>query len=289
MFFSDYHKSFTDSEQVSLPIFSEWQVCFCVFSPSICVNSLNLRRFGSNSFSFLLAGVALLASPAVRAEDSADACELVRWVLRDERGLKDIPFPDVVLAATGKKVIPVDPKNDAAWLERIGRALDRTLHALNEPEGKIHDTARVNEASRHVEDRLLLELNSEPGWKCTIPKNAGGEDQRSGYPDLRLTMENGKVVYLDPKLYDSPTSTLRTFYYEPKTSTNKIRDDARHLLVAIRHTGKSGNDLRLTSWELVDVSKIRVRLKAEFQASNSDMYRPENIVWRASRAMGNAE
>jgi len=182
------------------------------------------------------------------------------------------------MAATGKKVIPIDPENDAMWLGRIGRALDRTLSALNEPGGEIHGTARVNEASRHIEDRLLLELNSEPGWKCSIPKNADGEDQRTGYPDLRLTMEDGGVVYLDPKLYDSPASTLRTFYYEPKTSTNKIRDDARHLLVAIRHSGSSGSDLRLLSWKLVDVSKIPVSLKAEFQASNRDMYRPENIV-----------
>ena len=136
----------------------------------------------------------------------------------------------------------------------------------------------MNEASRHVEDRLLAELNKETGWKCSIPKNADGEDQRSGYPDLRLVMEDGGIVYLDPKLYDSPESTLRTFYYEPKTSTNKIRDDARHLLVAIRHSGKSGSDLRLISWKLVDVSKIQVRLKAEFQASNNDMYRAENIV-----------
>jgi len=239
----------------------------------------SLLNGGCNSFRpFLLAGVVALISPAVHAADPAEAGALIHRVLADGQDLSGIPFPDVVLAATGKKVIPVDPKNDAAWLGRIGRALDRTLHALNEPDGKIHDTSRVNEASRHVEDRRLLELNSEPGWKCTIPKNASGEDQRSGYPDLRLAMEKGAVVYLDPKLYDSPTSTLRTFYYEPKTSTNKIRDDARHLLVAIRHTGKSGNDLRLTSWELVDVSKIRVRLKAEFQASNSDMYRPENVV-----------
>lgn len=239
----------------------------CGFAPS--------RDIAVFWFVCLLSG---WVSPSVRAADSADACELVRWVLKDEQDLKGIPFPDVVLAATGKKVIPVDPEKDAVWLARIGRALDRTLNALNEPDGKIHDTARVNEASRHVEDRLLAELNNEPGWKCSIPKNANGEDQRSGYPDLRLTMENGEVVYLDPKLYDSPTSTLRTFYYEPKTSTNKIRDDARHLLVAIRHSGKSGNDLRLLSWKLVDVSKIPVRLKAEFQASNSDMYRKENIV-----------
>ena len=113
-----------------------------------------------------------------------------------------------------------------------------------------------------------------------VPRTAAGEEQRSGYPDLRLVLENGDVVYLDPKLYetDSRNSTLRTFYYEPKTSTNKVHDDARHLLVAIPHNGKTGANLHLLGWELVDVSRICVRLKAEFQASNHDMYQKDNVV-----------
>ena len=96
-------------------------------------------------------------------------------------------------------------------------------------------------------------------------------------------MENGDIVYLDPKLFseDSRASSLRTFYYEPRTATNKIRDDARHLLVGIRHNQKPGPDLRLVAWELVDVSRLRVELKAEFQAANREMYRPENIVGRS--------
>jgi len=106
-----------------------------------------------NSFrlSPLLAGLVLLLSPSGRAADSSDACELVRWVLRDERELKGIPFPDVVLAATRKKVIPIDLEKDAAWLARIGHALDRTLGTLNEPDGKIHDTERWRGKRRQIE------------------------------------------------------------------------------------------------------------------------------------------
>ena len=212
--------------------------------------------------------------------DSKDTADLISWLLEDGRDMKEIPFSEVLTATTGKKIIPVDPAADKAWLGRLGKVLDQMLADLNDPSQGIHKAGRINEASRFIEDQLRLELNQQPGWKCMVPQKATGGEQRSGYPDLRLVLENGDVVYLDPKLYEdgSRNSTLRTFYYEPKTTTGKIHDDARHLLVAIRHNGKTGADLRLLGWELVDVSRIRVRLKAEFQASNHDMYHKDNVV-----------
>ena len=35
---------------------------------------------------------------------------------------------------------------------------------------------------------------------------------------------------------------------------------------------------KFTRWDLVDLSRFTVKLKAEFQGSNRDMYRPEAIV-----------
>jgi hypothetical protein len=213
-------------------------------------------------------------------EQSADTGTLISWLLQGGRDMKEIPFPVVLAATTGKNIIPIEPESDRAWLDRLGKVLDRVLGELNDPSHGIHRAGRINEASRFIEDQLRQELNQEKGWKCMIPFTTSGEEQRSGYPDLRLVLENGNVVYLDPKLFeeDSRNSTLRTFYFEPKTSTNKVQDDARHLLVAFRHNGKSSADLQLLGWELVDVSRICVRLKAEFQASNLDMYRKDNVV-----------
>lgn len=227
----------------------------------------------------LLIGL-FLGLPGRLPAESSDTTELISWLLKEGRDLKEVPFSQVLTATTGKKIIPVDPASDRPWLDRLGKNLDEVLAALNDPSQGIHKAGRINEASRFIEDRLLVELNREPGWNCAIPRTGAGEEQRSGYPDLRLTMENGEVVFLDPKLYEdgSGTSTLRTFYYEPKTTTNKVHEDARHLLVAVRHNGKTGGDLRLLGWELIDVSRIRVRLKAEFQASNHDMYHQENVV-----------
>jgi hypothetical protein len=225
--------------------------------------------------------LALAAIIPLRAEEKkSDASEFIGWLLQEDRDLKGIPFSEVLASTTGKKILPVDPASDQAWLEKLGTILDRTLAKLNDPTHPMHSAGRINEASRFIEDELLAECNKVEGWSCGIPKTTAGNEQRSGYPDLRLALPDGSVVYLDPKLFaaKSRTSSLRTFYYEPKTTTSKVQDDARHLLVGVHHNEGQGGQLRLEGWDLVDISKINVQLKAEFQASNRDMYRDETIV-----------
>jgi hypothetical protein len=92
----------------------------------------------------------------------------------------------------------------------------------------------------------------------------------------------GRVCYLDPKLYErgSRESSFRTFYFEPKQETNKVNDDAHHFIVGIEHDRSEGQGRgwKFVRWELVDLTHFRVRLKAEFEGSNRDMYRPEAVV-----------
>jgi hypothetical protein len=83
-----------------------------------------------------------------------------------------------------------------------------------------------------------------------------------------------------------------------------VRDDAVHFVAGFEHqpsprlrlTGQpSENDgskgepveggsrspntmWKFTRWDLVDLSQFKVKLKAEFQGSNRDLYRPEAIV-----------
>ncbi|MFM8364589.1 MAG: hypothetical protein ACKOAS_05485, partial [Verrucomicrobiota bacterium] len=77
--------------------------------------------------------------------------------------------------------------------------------------------------------------------------------------------------------------------YEPKTTTSKVHDDARHLLVGVHHNEARGGQLRFEGWDLVDVSRINVQLKAEFQASNRDMYRDETVVLKSAEKSPGAQ
>jgi hypothetical protein len=77
----------------------------------------------------------------------------------------------------------------------------------------------------------------------------------------------------------SRDSSFRSFYFEPKKATNKVRDDAVHFVVGFEHESREKNAAwKFTRWDLVDLSRFQVKLKAEFQGSNRDMYRPEAIV-----------
>lgn len=228
----------------------------------------------------LLATVAFHA----RADEKADAVQrLIPWILDEGESLRSIRFADVIAATSGKRVIPIDRANadDQRVLAAIGAALDAVLVAMNAPESPTRDAKRVNEMSSHFETALRAQLKAQPGLACDFPRTAAGRLQRSGYPDLRLAdTATGRVFYIDPKLFakGSRGSSLRTFYFEPKRETNKVTEDARHLIAGIEHERAADGATRFARWELIDLGEFRVRLKAEFEGSNADLYRKEAVV-----------
>jgi hypothetical protein len=209
--------------------------------------------------------------------------QLIPWLLDEGKQLRGIAFSEVIFDTTGKRVLPIDSKNevDARVVRQISQALDETVKRLNSPDNPVQQAARINEVSSHVEDTLRELLNAAPGLSCEFPRTAGDKVQRSGYPDLRIVdTATRRVFYVDPKLYaaGSRDSSFRTFYFEPKVATNKVRDDAVHLIAGLEHAPKADGRWQFTRWDLVDLSHFQVKLKAEFQGSNRDMYRPEAIV-----------
>jgi hypothetical protein len=209
--------------------------------------------------------------------------QLIPWLLDENRELSGIRFNEVILAATGKKVLSFDPRSetDQRVTKQISGVLDEVMRRMNAPDSAVQKVGRINEVSSHVENLLRELLTATPGLSCDFPRTKEGRVQRSGYPDLRIVeAASQRVFYLDPKLYaaGSRHSSFRTFYFEPKITTNKVTDDAVHLIVGFEHAPKNGGRWNFTRWDLVDLSHFKVRLKAEFQGSNRDIYRPEAIV-----------
>jgi len=227
-----------------------------------------------------LGSVCCAGEPSI---NNADIEPFVRWLLDDGERLEDVRFAEIAEAVSGYKVLPVDTTDavDVAMLTHVQESLDAMLQELAKAENPIHAVGRVNEISRHVEDFLLNRLNAAEGYECTIPPNAKGRVQRSGYPDLRLVhTASERVFYIDPKVYKlgSETSSFRSFYFEPKLETNKILDSASHLIVGIAHSGKLEGRWQLDTWKVVDLINFRVRLKAEFQSSNRELYKDEAVL-----------
>jgi hypothetical protein len=226
--------------------------------------------------------------PSSTEKAAVDA--LIPWLLQEDAQLRGIPFSEVIFDATGKRVLAFNAKDetDSRVLQQISGVLDEVMTRLNASDSVIQGIPRINEVSSHFEDLMRELLNKVPGLSCDFPQTATGATQRSGYPDLELIdQQSHRVFYLDPKLYTvgSRDSSFRTFYFEPKVATNKVREDAVHLIVGFEHEKPAaGRQWKFTRWDLVDLSHFQVKLKAEFQGSNRDMYRPEAIVASSEKA-----
>ena len=239
---------------------------------------------------FSIAACVLVSLPRLHAQPTepsaappSAAATFIPWLLEGKEQLNQIPFRDVILYATGRKVLPInrDDETDQRVLKQISTALDEVIRRMNAPDSPVQSVARINEVSAPFENMIREVLNSADGLSCDFAKTAGEKMQRSGYPDLQLTdTATKRIYYLDPKLYakESRASSFRSFYFEPKVTTNKVRHDAVHLILGFAHEGRKAGHWSFSSWEIVDLAKFNVRLKAEFQGSNRDMYRPEAIV-----------
>ena len=195
---------------------------------------------------------------------------------------KKIEFSQLVGETAYQRVTPFDPKNQShlALRDVISSAASDCQQHFSAQNSPLHSLRRINEASRFFEDRLLTLIDQHPDFSCTIPKTTEGKEQRSGYPDLRIEhLPTQTVAYLDPKLYEeqSRTSSFRTFYYEPTDRTSKITEDALHFLLGFSHDGNA-QQWTFTSWNLIDLSSLELTLKAEFHASNRDVYQKDKTI-----------
>lgn len=230
----------------------------------------------------LLAACDRSEPPQVVIEQEPSVEALVSTVLNGGGTFRDVPFASLVEISTGKQVLPMTPDDpvDAEILAGLDEAIGRVLVRMNAPDSVTHRESRINEVSAYFETALIEEIDRAPELECAYPRTAEGNLQRAGYPDLMIRHpESGRVVYLDPKLVQEGSlgSDLRTFYFTPSVQTRKVLHDASHLLVGIEHDGNTGK-WKYLRWHLVDLARFKVRLKAEFQASNEDLYRPELII-----------
>jgi len=220
--------------------------------------------------------------PPIIIETEPTVKALITTFLDGSGTYKDISFSEVIGASTGFRLIPMDPSNevDGQILDEITRTLDTTLKFFNQAKSPTNSESQVNQVASFFEDKIRETINVAPGFKCDFARTRDGNLQRTGYPDLKIVHEHsGRVVYMDIKLVETGTldSSLRTFYFTPKGGDGKVLSDGLHLLVGIEHDGNT-REWKFLRWHLVDLASFKVRLKAEFNSSNKDLYLPENII-----------
>ena len=128
---------------------------------------------------------------ATRAAAAAEAAGegLATRIRRMVKPLGEAPFPTVVRALTGRRVVPFDAKRDAALLPRLRRSMAEAMRRARQ-EG-IH-ARRPNEAGNAMEPCVERALRAE-GPAADAPRTASGGRQAAGYPDLEIEGA-GKVL-----------------------------------------------------------------------------------------------
>ena len=175
-----------------------------------------------------------------------------------KRKLRDIPFPKVIEVTTGCKVYPIS-KEDESVVEEVFIASKEVVSWAGIQN---FNDLRPNE----ICNRLEAELRNRLGG--VIP-----EGKMAGYPNI-LIERDGRSYYIEVKLtgIKQLNSSLRTFYYEP-VELAKVKRNACHILVGFTHRNK-----RVIGFKIVDLSKIKVSLKNEFNTNNKELYKKENVV-----------
>ena len=189
-------------------------------------------------------------------------------------GIDELPFRDVILAATDHQILPFDDSTRAivkevdSWICANFANLSKQIQF--EYEG------RPNELGNYLERILMISLERDlPTITCEMPRTAEGRAQAVGYPDGVLVAGN-HVLYFDVKIYQAKTkdTTLRSFYFQP-TNQSKIHHDAPHFLIGFEVESLGGNNrspFRIVDYSIVDIYDMNVSFKAEFNTNNKNIY-----------------
>ncbi|WP_457549443.1 hypothetical protein [Archaeoglobus sp.] len=86
-------------------------------------------------------------------------------------------------------------------------------------------------------------------------------------------------VFGDQGYYKTRFGISKRLFLTPLENTKKkIDSDGRHLLLGFIIDEVEPKKFRTIGWKLVDLSKILVSMKLEFNANNVELYKPDAVV-----------
>ncbi len=195
--------------------------------------------------------------------------------------LKGLPLGIVIEGLSGYKAIPFNNRSsrDRKVLSVLIRCADDVLKEVNK-KGILRP--RPNEVGNDIEPFVKKALNSL-GYQADTPMAINGKKKATGYPDIEFIDEFGRSNYLECKTFniDNINTTQRSFYLSPSDDF-KITKDAHHFGISFEiYVQKSiGNNhlYKVKSWKILDLSKLELDVKHEFNADNKRLYDKKIII-----------
>lgn len=181
-----------------------------------------------------------------------------------------ISFPELVKTTTGHDAIQLNTsiEQDAFLLNEIVKSAKNYI-AYTKRTHQRYEGGRINDVGKRIEEAFVEELKKSNLTPTLLTK--------SGYPDIMMRDTKNRVTYLESKAISKGwDSSLRSFYY---TNGNKIKFDARHLLIAWRIEEESARYWKVAGWKLCDLYNLnKLDIKLEFNSNNKVLYSDELIM-----------
>ncbi len=207
--------------------------------------------------------------------------ELERVISQMSKPLNELPLEFVIEKLSGKKVIPFDKNNkmDIEVLEVLKNTAGRVLEKVN-TKGILRP--RANEVGNDIEP-FVKEALKYFGYKADTPKTANGKKKSSGYPDIEFIDKFNRINYLECKTYNikNINTTQRSFFISPSNEF-KITQNAHHFGISfevyVEKSIRNKHLYKIKSWKILDLSKLKLDIKYEFNSDNKRMYNKDMII-----------
>ncbi len=195
--------------------------------------------------------------------------------------LTDLPLGIVIEGLSGYSVIPFNRKNknDIEVLLTLKKVANNVLKNVNK-KGILR--TRPNEVGNDIETFVKEALKNEK-YEANTPIAKSGKKKSTGYPDIEFIDKNGNIHYLECKTFNAKNinTTQRSFYISPSQDF-KINRDAHHFGLSFEiYTEENIGEkhiYKVKSWKILDLSKLTLKIKYEFNADNKKLYDRELIL-----------
>jgi len=201
-----------------------------------------------------------------------------------------VPFPIILESTTKTKADTIDlsKEEDKLLVKELSELADLITIKYNKTDidkysyqkikGNLPRNFRPNEVSIILEHELPQIFSSNRS-KFRVIREVQHFSQ-TGYPDEKIIDIYGRTTFIEIKATTRPDEgSPRDFYFTPlKNTKKKVNVNGRHLLLGFIIKEVRPEVFRTVGWKLVDLTKIKVSMKPEFNADNREIYKKEAVI-----------
>ncbi len=210
--------------------------------------------------------------------------QLEEVIKRMLQPLDGVPFRLVINSLSATNVIQIDANSDAD--KELIAALSVVAHNAGSEINKLGIIrGRPNEVGNDIEQFVKAAL-IQTGFSADVPAARSGKKKSTGYPDLEFKDKHHRTIYIECKSYniENIATTQRSFYLSPSDDF-KVTKDALHIGISyevfVAGQSQGGNVYKVKHWKIVDLGKLAVDVKYEFNSDNKRLYAKANILAQA--------